>query len=97
MHVGKPRAIGVDRENRAYTRVAARRRPAIKSVARQNQFDERISSIVIGAKVGTRIRDCCEAVQGGKPRATGVNGEHRAKARTAATSCRPIQSIARYD
>src|SRR5439155_23867669 len=60
-----------------------------------------VAALVVAQSEPTHIRisslDGIETVQVRKPRAIGIDGEHRARARTAAIIGRPIQGIARYN
>src|SRR5258706_7568883 len=91
MQVRKTGTIGVDGEDRAITQTAARKRRPIEGVARQKQAGIRSGSVTVGKK---RTGPGRETMQVRKTRAIGVNGEHRAIARTAAIARRSIQRAA---
>src|SRR6266446_3410341 len=96
MKCRKPRAIGVDGEDRAMAPSAAMSCCAIQGVARQNQSAIRKSSVAVGCIEPENIGGCRETMQVRKTRAISVDGEHRAPApaRTAAISRRPIKGVA---
>src|SRR5436190_592581 len=94
MQSRKPQVVRVDGEDRAIARTAASARRPVQGIARYNQSGKRASSVAVGI-VGIN-RACGEAMQGRKPRAIRIDGEHRAPARTAATNRRSIQGVARY-
>ena len=85
MQVRKTCAIGVDGEHRAFARTAASIRSPIEGVAREDQSGLRISSVVPASEI----------IQIRKTRAIGVDSEHGALIRTAASKGRSIQGVAR--
>ena len=93
MQVRKARAIGIDGEHRAVARSAATH-CAVPYRVLPDKINPAIGLAPSLLVLVTRSR-CRETMQVRKTRAIGVDGEHRAIARTAACICRPIQGIAR--
>src|SRR6266478_3074680 len=94
MEIRKTSANGIDGKHRASPPSAAKPRCPVQVVARCEQTASRPNAVAVSVRRGTGGRR--ETMQVRKAATVGVDGEHRATARTAARRCRPIKGADRH-